>query len=322
MTQSPEQGTVGEPSAITDAPGTDTLDHAAAAFGDLADLPEAPLDPNNPEEPADEPEGEEPEDDEQQEEPEEPAIDPPVSWKAEDKELFKSLPPEVQKTISERETERERFVQSKSQEAANVRATVENEARAVIAQQAQQAAQQLRQYEAMFQPQEPDAAYAKSQFDAAIAQRHQAQQTAAQYEAEAQAQRQHIEQAQQRAEVEALRTNFPEWFDPSAGANHQQQLTAIAREMGYSDEHVTQARAVDILAMRRAADWKAKADKFDALNKSKMETVREAKKLPTVTRPGVAQQPGSGKARERAASMDRLRQSGSLDDAAAALARL
>lgn len=331
MTQLPEQGAVGEASApIDNAFGTDTLDHAAAAFDGLAELPDAPLDPNNPDEPqGDEPEGDEPEEPEQQDEPEQPAIDPPVSWKAEDKEAFKSLPPEVQKTIADRETERERFVQAKSQEAASTRVAVENEARAVIAQQQQQMAQELQQYASLIQPQEPDASqypdwqtysYAKSQFDAAVAQRSQAQRQAEQYAAQAQAQQQHIAQAEQQAEVAKLRTEFPEWFEP--GANHQQALTAIARDMGYSEEHVTQARAVDILAMRRAAVWKEGYDKLQALNKSKMETVREAKKLGPVTRPGVAQPAGSGKVRAYQESMGRLRETGSIADAANALARL
>jgi hypothetical protein len=42
--------------------------------------------------------------------------------------------------------------------------------------------------------------------------------------------------------------------------------------------------------MRKAAEWKAKADQLDRLNKTKMEKVRAAKgKPPVSSRPGVAQ---------------------------------
>ena len=58
--------------------------------------------------------------------------------------------------------------------------------------------------------------------------------------------------------------------------------------MGYSPEALRDVSAQDVLALRKAVEWKAKAAKFDALQKSKMEKVRTAKTLPKVNRPGVA----------------------------------
>ncbi len=52
--------------------------------------------------------------DDQGEEPE-TAIDPPASWKAEEKEFFKSLPREAQETLARREAEREKFVPKRNQ---------------------------------------------------------------------------------------------------------------------------------------------------------------------------------------------------------------
>ena len=55
----------------------------------------------------------------QEAEPEEvPAIEPPASWKTEEKDRFKSLPPETQAYIKEREMERERLLSRSQNEAA------------------------------------------------------------------------------------------------------------------------------------------------------------------------------------------------------------
>lgn len=56
-------------------------------------------------------EGEEPEDDHP-----EPTIEPPVSWSNDKKDQFRNLPPELQKTIVERESERDRYFKQKTDE--------------------------------------------------------------------------------------------------------------------------------------------------------------------------------------------------------------
>lgn len=281
--------------AVGDAIENDDAPAAPKTGDDLADMLGLEEDEELPEEEGDEPE---PEEDEAEDEPEQPAIDPPASWKADAKELFAQLPPEMQKVVSEREAQREAFVQSKAQEAANIRMAVENEARAVIAQQSQRMAQELQQYASMVAPQRPDPAMlqydpqgfyqAQSQYEADIAQRTQAQQQAAIYEDQARQQAAAIEAAEMQAEVATLRSQFPEWFAPETSANLQKDLTAIALDLGYSETHVSQARAADILAMRKVSELKAKADKWDAANKAKMEGVRAAKTLPKVAKPGVA----------------------------------
>lgn len=46
-----------------------------------------------------------------------PAIEPPVSWTAEEKQLFTQLPPELRQTLARRESERERLTQTQANEA-------------------------------------------------------------------------------------------------------------------------------------------------------------------------------------------------------------
>jgi hypothetical protein len=255
----------------------------------------APEDAAEPDEPEEEPE-----------EPEAPAIQPPASWSKEDKAAFAAMPPEAQEIVTRRETERDRFLQSKAQEAAQTRSQVENEARAAVAQLSQQAASQLQQYAEQFVPQRPDPAMlqydpqgfyaAQGQYEATLAQRQQAQQQAAQYEQQAMAHNEAIRQAEHQSEIATLRDQFPEWSDPEKGPAYQQKLTSVGLELGYSAAHLNEARAIDILAMRKVSEITAERDslkaQLDTLNKAKMVNVRAAKDLPRVTKAG-APQPAS-----------------------------
>jgi hypothetical protein len=56
---------------------------------------------------------------------------------------------------------------------------------------------------------------------------------------------------------------------------------------------MAQAGSTDILALKKAAEWKAKALQLDALNAKKMAAVRSAKGLPKMARPGVTQGKGA-----------------------------
>ncbi len=57
----------------------------------------------------------------------EPAIEPPLSWTAEEKATFGELPPHVQKVIARRESERERATQTRLQEATEKSKAIEQE---------------------------------------------------------------------------------------------------------------------------------------------------------------------------------------------------
>lgn len=287
------------------AVGSDPVDAKADATKMFEDIAAEMLPPEEEEEvPAEEEEEVPPEAAEDELEPEEeaddlPPIDAPVSWDAEAKEAFKALPRDLQETVQKREADRERFVQQKSQEATRAKTDALQQATAELAQIERSYAQQYEQVAQSIVPLRPDASllatnpyeYAAQQqkYEDALAQRSQAQQQAQYYAQQAQQREREAEQAYHAEQHRVIVEQFPEYSDPTTGPKLQQELSAVARELGYSPELISQARAEDILAMRTAADWKAKASKYDALQAKRMEKVRAAKGLPKVAKPGMAQ---------------------------------
>jgi hypothetical protein len=243
-----------------------------------------------------------------------PPIDPPVSWDAEAKAKFAELPRDAQEVIAKRESERERFVQQKSQEAARARQEIEQAAHQQLASYDRQVAEQLAQYAAMIEPQRPNPMLAQTdpatfyamqqRYEDSLAQRQQLQQQAHEYAQQAQAREAQAEQALQAEQHRIIVENFPEFVDPTSGPKLRAELTAVAKELGYPDELVAQARATDILAMKKVADLKVKADKYDALMSKKMEKVRAARGLPRVATPGVAHGSDQLRARSAQAALD------------------
>jgi hypothetical protein len=237
-----------------------------------------------------------------------PPIEPPVSLDAETKEKFKGWPRDAQEAFTKRVGELEKGFHSKAQEAAQAKQTAFQEAQQQLAAYDAQVAQHLQQYAQSITPQKPNPAlmgynpqaYAEQldAYESAQAQQQQLQHQAMQYAQQAQVRAAQLEQANHAEQHRVIVENFPEYADPTTGPELQRKLTAVAKEMGFPDELIASARAVDILAMRTAADWKAKADKYDALQKDRMAKVRAAKGKPPVTaRPGVAQTPGQSHAR-------------------------
>jgi hypothetical protein len=131
----------------------------------------------------------------------------------------------------------------------------------------------------------------QAQYESAVAQQRELQQTAQQYAQQAQQREQQAEQARLSREHQAIVEHFPEYADPTTGPQLQRELSSVAKELGYPDELIGQARAADILAMRKAAQWRADSLKLQALNAKKMEKVRAAKGLPKVAKPGVSHTP-------------------------------
>jgi hypothetical protein len=264
-------------------------------------------DGGEPAEPDDENAAEQGEEDDQQGEEQEvkPAIPAPVSWSDADKAVFAELAPEAQEIVARRMAEMDRGFQSKTQELATVKAETERQAYEAISQVEARAAEQLEHYAALLQPRRPDpallnvdpAAFYQMQadYEAGIAQRDQAQQQA--YEAR---QRQAAIDAHSKAQLDAedralIEKEFPEYLDPSQSANLGAQLGAIGAELGYSPEMLQHARAVDILSLRKASEWKAGYDKLQTLNKEKMVNVRAARGLPPVAKPGTAAAPNAAR---------------------------
>lgn len=304
-----------------------TIDEGAASADGQADDDIIELDENGDPIVADE--GEKPEE-------QVPEVPAPVSWSKEDAAIFKGLPPEAQQIIARRETERDKYVREAGRKAAETRHSVENEARDVIARQADEHAQRLEAYAQFIVPQVPDQRllYTGNPDDVLTYHRQDAAYRAG--TAQQQALQQEIERAQQQAsearkqaeqheravDAQRLQEQLPEWFDPSEGPKLRQQLQSIGAELGYPDELMAQASSQDIIALRKAAEWKVKADQLDKLNAAKMAAVRAAKKLPKMARPGVtpsrgAQVAQSQSRREQAIESFGLTRSGA--DAAALL---
>lgn len=298
------------------AVGGATDDTVIAAEPTIEDRFSAIADDELPEdddaEPAQADDAELPEEDEPEAEPDEPAITPPVSWTAEEQEEFKSLPRSMQETLTRREAEREKFVQSKANEAKSARVAVQQQAvqelQGIHAQNIAALQAMLPQIpdrpSAYLQVQDPHSyAAAMDEHEWAVAQHNQVQQLM-QGIAGQHAQAQDAMNAQRNAYThEVLQDEFPEFLDPVKGPELKQQLRSTALALGFSDDRLSNLDAHEILAARTAHEWKVKADKFDALNAKKMETVRNAKEMPRVSRPGTPQ--GKGAAANQRYTADR-----------------
>ncbi|WP_143066871.1 hypothetical protein [Sphingobium sp. YR768] len=260
------------------------------------------------------------------------AVAPPHSWSKEDKEAWAELTPKAQAIVARREAERDRFVQQKSVEAATTRNQVANEAREIIVKMHEDHAEKLATYARMISPQAPDEKLLYSndpdavityQRQMAAYQRAQGQQQSlhqqiAQARAAAESEREQSQQAERASDAQRLREQLPEWFDPSSGPKLQQRLQAIGAELGYPPELMAEASSTDILALHRAAEKFDKAAKYDALMARKMETVRNAKGLPKMARPGAQPSKQQSNAAKGQQAWDRLKANPKDAEAAAA----
>lgn len=302
MTQ--HEGAVGGDHNDTVVAAEPTLEDRFAAFGDEQDEEEeAPQGDLHPEdaELLDAEEAEEQIAEGDVDEADLPPIVPPVSWTAEEKEEFAGLPRAMQETLSRREAEREKFVQTKAQEVKATQQKAEQAAQERIAQERNVHLQTLKALlpeiparpDPRLQPRDPDG-YANqlAQHEWAVAQHQQVQQLAQNIAQQQDAAERAVAQ-QELAENEAiLREKFPEYFTEQ-GPELEKNLRSTALLLGYTEDQLAHVNAQDVLAMKTVSELKAKADKYDTLMAKQMERVREAKKLPKVSRPGVSQGKGA-----------------------------
>lgn len=272
----------------------------------------------------------------EQEQQEEEIPPPPNSWSKEDAEAWKALTPEAREVVQRREKERDRFVADLGRKAAEQRREVERTALEEVAKHADNYAAQLQAYLAQNMPSPPDQrllytgnpddvlVYQRQDaaYRAGAAQQQELQQRIAQSQQQAEAARQQAMQTQTAAEAQRLQEVLPEFFDPEAGPKLRQSLESIGQELGYPLELMAQAGATDILALKTAAEWRDKAAKFDKIMAKRMETVRGAKQMPKVTRPGAVQPPVAlreASAEREAAAIAQFQRDGSAEAAAALL---
>jgi hypothetical protein len=309
----PDMAAGGDGNPADANPATPFEEIAADMLGEDQEEEEQPAEAVEEEAPEEaEPETDEEAVDEEDIEPEEeiPAIEPPNSLTAEEKEAFKNLPREAQEFTARRIGEMEKGFQSKAQEFAQQKQALQSEVFRHVEQIKAQTAETLQKYAQQFETKPPSAelfrtnpeAYAQ-QLEAHqyyTAQREQAQREAEAARAE-QAQLQQAREAQEAQEFhQRLAAELPEAFDPENGQKFLQELAATAEILGFDPNQISDVSAMK--ALKATSEWKAKADKYDSLMKKKMQRVREGKNPPPITRPGTARAPeATQKARADAA---------------------
>lgn len=307
----------------------DDLDSAAAALADFDiggpedDQPEEDLEAE-PEE--DEGEAEEDQDDGDDEQDDEPAIDAPVSLTAEEKAKFAALPKDAQQYVADLEARRATQVQTATTKAAEAQRTAETRAAQADAQAQARFARQLEAFADNLAPQRPDPALASTNPSAYIAQNAQYEVAKAQHDelvqqvqalgADANTAMSEAEVQQRDRELMAIpevanEATREEWFKQALGA---------ADILGLDRTQIGHASAAELKALHQVAGWREKAEKYDAATARQMQRVRDGKKTRT-TKPNAAQ-PSSAEGRGYRESRERLRSTGKVDDAAAALARM
>ncbi len=239
----------------------------------------------------------------------EPEPDPypaPISLNAEEKVIFETLPEAAKAFTSRRIGELERAFYAKAQEASNARQTAEMDALRYSEQVQAEAVQHLQQYAEHLKPKVPDArlaqtdpaayAYMLQHYHETNAQREQAQRDAQAAMQRQQAYQSEIDAREKSTHRLRLQSELPEAFDPANGQQFINELAATARALDYDDHALSQASVEELKALKLAAQWKAKADKYDNAVSKKTGSA----KAPTPTaKPGTPQ--GSGTTRKRRA---------------------
>lgn len=242
-----------------------------------------------------------------EDEPDLPAIDPPHSLTAEEKEAFKTWPREAQEAISRRVGDLEKGFQTKAQEAAQAREAARAEALQFAAQLKAEAVDRLSAYAQQFEVRPPDAslfsenpqAYARQleAYQHYTAQREQAQRDAQRAEQDRQQYLAELQQHEAKQFHQRLQSELPDAFDASGQLNKGfiDTLAATAEVLGYDAHSIDTASVEELKALKAVSELKADADKYRALQKKKMERVRAGKNPPPITKPGTARNPDANK---------------------------
>jgi hypothetical protein len=265
----------------------------------------------------DQPEGDEPSPDATEVEPAQPAIEPPATYPAELRDRFKQLPPDLQRDLAQLETERNRGVSQKLEEAARIRQAAETER--------QRYAQQLDHALTLATSFDPDIATAAKMTPAQWAQlaaenpgEHVRLQAKMQQVNALQAEREHIAQAQ-RAETVATETArlieaMPELRDPAKARAFTKDVTDTLASYGFTERELHGLSDHRMLQVVRDAIAYRKGEAA-----RKAAAAKVAKPVPKVQKPGTGEraQPARNEA-----ILKRARSASSLHDKADALAAL
>lgn len=298
------------------------LDAPQATAEDLSETPEQGYeDSGQPDDAAqaaesEETEGTEPDDGHQSE-----AIEPPLSWSKADKEYFQSLPPETQRVVADRERQRDTFLTQRAEALANERKTFEAQiAEAEKAKQSYLANVERLKTLVPELPKAPDESILETDPMEYMRQRHayeRAQEQAKAIDSE----RARIAQEHQQQEAAAyqsfvkeqaleLEKLIPEYRDETTRPQFQKDVAEYALKQGYTPQQLQWASAHDIVTLN-------KARLYDAMQSASKAVPEKLKDVPKVSKPGQRLTPAEVQASKYREKMDRLRKTGSVDDAAA-----
>jgi len=274
------------------------------------DVPVA-VDPINAMYPNDAPEsGEEVEDVEASEDvevvAEVPAVEMPISWSKDDQAVWDALSPEQQAIVGRRESERDAKLKDLSNETARAKTLAASEAHKALAENYDHSAQVLQSVVSRFMPEKPNPALLAGTDADRLEHYAQTQRyTAALDEIqEIVGERNKLQEQARLATMASIRESAkvswqnivsenPDWFDSSANdltADARSLIETTGAELGYpinlkeefGENTIGYAELdeSDIFAIKRANEWRVKAQKWDEYEKSKAEGQRVAKALP------------------------------------------
>lgn len=260
--------------------------------------PEGDIEPEDETQEGDEPDLEAVE---EGEEPEAQSVKAPEGMSPEEKEVFAKLPREQQEFVSRRVGEMEKGFFAKTQALAQERQQVEAKSLAEIQTISATYAQALQQMlpgipekpSARLQVEDP-IAWAEQQeyYDWAVGQHQQVNSLLGFATSVAQQADQEQQRRDQAATVAILQSHFPDYLDPEKSLPIRKELGAIGSELGFSAEELQFPNGRDILALRKVAEWKRKAEKLDKLNVDNMAGLRQMRNAPKLSRPGQPQAAG------------------------------
>lgn len=238
--------------------------------------------------------------------PEVPAVEMPLSWSKDDQAVWDAMSPEQQAIVGRREGERDAKLKDLSNDTAKVKASAASEAHTALAEHYEHSAKVLQTVVGRFMPARPDDALLSGSDADRLEHYAQTQRyTAALDEVQAilgesKALNQKAEEARYASLRESAKVSWqnivrenPDWFDSSANdltADARSLIETTGAELGYpinlkeefGDGAIGFAELdeSDIFAIKRANEWRVKAEKWDNYEKSKAEGQRVVKNLP------------------------------------------
>jgi len=260
----------------------------------------------------------------------------PSSWGKDDAELWQSLPPEAQAKVIEREGERDRAVNQKFQEAANLRKEVQTELATANANR-DAFASAIDDVLSLVTPQKPDprqyglgtGQYDRESYDLAVLQYEQSAQMVDSLKQQRQAIAAQQQQEYQRQEAEAYRMVEDEWrpkltqlvpdvTDPAKSGKVLGDIVNYAVQSGIPAELFTDKdQAAKVTSAELLMAWKAmQFDRIKGAEKTVKSTPAPRPAAP-VARPGVSVSRSATNARAVSKAHQRLASEGSIEAGAA-----